>query len=157
MEISFDTKSKKGSWSVPACSVLRSFKLSQEDIKSVSLAYYALSNYPYEEVNVARCSHPCEGSIGCYINTHDGHQYLTEEIFYYDYNPDRNHFEGLPHWNHERRLNDGNRTWYQNPKYVENHGIPDSPSITLRISDEENIIHEKEIKRVPIDQVRKQR
>ena len=156
MEIGFETDSSKGSWSILTSSVLRSFKLSQKDVLDVRLAYYALSNYPYEEVNVARCSHPCEGSIGFYIDTKDRHRYLTEEIFFYDYNLRQNHFQGLPHWNHERRLNDGKRTWYQSSEHVENHGIPDSPSITLRIADKGSIINEKVIKRVPIDQVRKQ-
>jgi hypothetical protein len=157
MEISFETESSKGSWDVLTPSVLRTFKLTQKDVLGVRLAYYALSNYPYEEVNVARCSHPCEGSIGFYIDTRDGNQYLTEEIFYYDYNLMQNHFGGLPHWNHERRLNDGKNIWHQNLKYVEYHGITDSPSIALRVLDKGNAIHEKEIKRVPIDQVRKQK
>jgi len=157
MEISFKTDSTKGSWNVLTPSVLRSFKLDQKDVLGVRLAYYALSNYPYEEVNIARCSHPCEGSIGFYIDTRDSHQYLSEEIFFYDYNLKRNHFDRLPHWNHERRLNDGKRTWKQDSKYVENHGIPDSPSITLRIMDEGSIVNEKVVKRVPIDQVRKQK
>jgi len=157
MEISFETDSSNGSWDVLTPSVLRSFKLSQKDVLGIRLAYYALSNYPYEEVNVARCSHPCEGSIGFYVDTRDGNKYLTEEIFYYDYNPTQNHFNGIPHWNHERRLNDGHRTWYEKSKHVEFHGIIDSPSITLRVTEKGSIIHEKTIKRVPIDHVRKQK
>ena len=62
MEISFKTDTSRGSWDVLSPEVLRRFKLKISDIASVSLAYYALSNYPYEEVNVARCSHPCEGN-----------------------------------------------------------------------------------------------
>jgi hypothetical protein len=157
MEISFKTDSKEGSWKIPSRSVLESFKLSPEDVENVELAYNALSNYPYEEVNVARCSHPCEGSIGIYINTNDGRHFLSEEIFYYDYNLGQTHFDGLPHWNHERRLTDGTRTWYQKKEEVEYHAIPDSPIIALRITDVDSVIHEKEIKRVPIEKVRKQK
>jgi hypothetical protein len=157
MKMSFKTDSNKGSWDIPTISVLESLKLSPTDVMDVTLAYYAMSNYPYEEVNVARCSHPCEGSIGFYINTNDRHQYLVEEIFYYDYNLGQSHFDGLPHWNHERRLNDGIQSWYQKSEQVESHGIPDSPTMAIRVSDEDNIIHEKEIKRVPIEQVRKQK
>jgi len=157
MEISFETDSSKGSWNILTPPVLRSLKLSLKDVADVRLAYYALSNYPYEEHNVARCSHPCEGSIGFFIDTQDSHQYLTEEIFFYDFNPmqNPNNFNGLPHWNHERRLNDGVRTWKQKSKHIEFHGITDSPSITLRVTEKSSIIHEKTIKRVPIGQVRK--
>jgi len=155
MEISFETDSSKGSWSIPTLSILRSFNLSQKDILGVRLAYYALSNYPYEEVNVARCSHPCEGSIGFYVDTRHGQEYLIEEIFFYDYNLGQNHLQGLPHWNHERRLNDGKQIWRQDSKRVENHWITDSPSITLRITDKGSIINEKVVKRVSIDQVKK--
>jgi hypothetical protein len=142
-EISFETKSSKGSWNILTPSVLRSFKLSLKDVADVRLAYYALSNYPYEEHNVARCSHPCEGSIGFFIDTQDSHQYLTEEIFFYDFNPmqNPNNFNGLSHWNHERRINDGVRTWKQK----------------IRITDKGNVVNEKVVNRVPIDQVRKQK
>ena len=159
MEISFETVSSKGSWDVLTPSVLRNFKLSIKEVTDVRLAYYALSNYPYEEVNVARCSHPCEGSIGFYIDTQDSRQYMVEEIFYYDFNPMHNphHFNGLPHWNHERQLTDGLQTWKHKSKNVEHHGIPDSPLITIKITDKGNVINEKVIKRVPIDQVRKQK
>lgn len=157
MEIVFRTDSNKGSWKIPTISVLDAFKLSSIDVVNVSLAYIALSNYPYEEVNVARCSHPCEGSIGVYIDTTDGQRYLSEDIFYYDFNLKKNHYEGLPHWNHERRLSDGTQTFTQEKDSVEFHGIPDSPSITWQITDKGSIISEKEIKRVPIDQVRKQK
>ena len=156
MEISFKTDSSKGSWNVPTLTIRRDFKLSPEDVLGVRLAYYALSNCPYEEVNVARCSHPCEGSIGFYVDTRQGQEYLIEEIFFYDFNLEQNHSQGLPHWNHERRLNDGKKTWCQDLKHVENHVIPDSPSITLRMTDRGSIINEKVIKRVSIDQVRKQ-
>jgi type IV secretory pathway VirB9-like protein len=114
-----------------------------------------MSNYPYEEFNVARCSHPCEGSIGFYVDTQDGHSYLTEETFFYDYNLRQNHFQGLPHWNHERRFDDGNRIWNQRPERVEHHAIPDSPSITWRIEDNGNVINEKVVRRVPLNQVRR--
>jgi hypothetical protein len=153
MEIRFETDSKKGSWTIPTISVLESLKLSPKDVVDVTMAYYAMSNYPYEEVNVARCSHPCEGSIGFFINTKDS-RYLVEDIFYYDYNLKKNHYNGLPHWNHERRLSDGTQTWYQDTDYVEDHGIPDSPSIIWQITDKGSTVNEKEIKRVPIDQVR---
>ena len=86
MEISFKTDSSKGSWNVPTLTIRRDFKLSPEDVLGVRLAYYALSNCPYEEVNVARCSHPCEGSIGFYVDTRQGQEYLIEEIFFYDFN-----------------------------------------------------------------------
>lgn len=157
MKITFKTDSNKGSWDIPTISVLESFKLDPNGVVDVTLAYSALSNYPYEEVNVARCSHPCEGSIGFYINTDDKRQYLVEEIFYYDYNLRQNHFEGLPHWNHETRLNDGTRTWYQKSQQVESHGIPDSPTLTIGVLDENSLLNEKEVKRVPIEQVRKQK
>jgi len=157
-EIGFETDSTKGSWSVVTPSILREFKLSPKDVLDVKPAYNAISDYPYEEANVARRSHPCEGSVGVYVDTQEGQKYLVEDIFYYDFNLEQRHSQGLPHWNHERRLGDGNKTWYQDSKYVENHVIPDSPSITLRMTDkdEDNIIIEKVVKRVPIDQVRKQ-
>jgi hypothetical protein len=159
MEIWFEADTIKGSWNVLSPSILRSFRLKPSDVANVSLAYYALSNYPYEEVNVARCSHPCEGSIGFYIETYDGHKYLTEEIFFYDYNETQNPYNsnGLPHWNRERRLNDGNRTWYQKAKYVEYHAIPESPSITWKVIDKGETINEKVIYSVPLDQVRKRK
>lgn len=156
MEMSYETDSSKGTWSVLSPSVLKNLKLQKKDVLDVKLAYYALSNYPYEEQNVARCSHPCEGSIGFYIYT-DSCRYLVEEIFYYDYNLDRNHYYRSPHWNHERRLNDGNQTRYQESKQVEFHTVTDSPSITLKVSDKGTILYEKTVNCVPIDQVRKQK
>ncbi|MCD6504233.1 hypothetical protein J7K52_02515 [Candidatus Bathyarchaeota archaeon] len=148
MEVYFETDSYRGSWDVTK-PIISKLKIRQTDIEKIEPAYFAISNSPYEEENVARCTHPCEGSIGFYVYTNDGNKYLTEEIFYYDYNLKKSHYNGLPHWNHEVRLN-GHLL-----KDVPYHQIPDAPYIKLMVIDGNKILYEKTVKRVPISEVRK--
>ena len=148
MEISFKTNSFSGSYDI-LTPVLSKLKIKPVDIQKVELDYFVISNYPYEEKNVAYCSHPCEGSIGFNIYTNDGNRYLTEEIFFYDYNLKRNHCNGLPHWNHEARING-----QPFPKSVEYHTIPDSPDIQFTVMDGDRILYESLVRRVPISEVR---
>lgn len=153
LEIAFETDSAKGSWKIITPAKLRKIKLDIKDIKKVEPAYFSIPGDLYEEQNVASRFHPCAGSIGVYVVGTDGVRRSIEEIFYYDYNINQNHYNGKPHWNHETRLNDGHKPW--RVKNVEYHQIPDSPSIRIMIRDSKgSIIQERTIERAPLGKIR---
>lgn len=153
LEIQFETDSTKGSWNIIVPANLKSVKITFEDVKKIEPAFFAIPGSLYTEQNVASPLHPCGGSIGIFVIGKDDIQRSIEEIFYYDYNVNKDHCNGTPHWNHERRFNDGNKTWRESK--VEFHIIPDSPSITIRLLDlKGNVIKEKTVNRVPLSEVR---
>ena len=152
-EIAFRTNSDEGSWKIIRQANLENIKLRVEDIRKVEPAYFAIPGDLYEERGVASPFHPCGGSIGIFVLGKDDIRRSIEEIFYYDYNVNQNHYDGKPHWNHEKRFSDGQRTW--RIKNVEHHQIPDSPSIRIMIRDSKgNILKEKTVKRVSQREVR---
>jgi len=151
--IKFETDSKKGSLDIIAVADLKAVKLDSKDIGKIEPAYFSIPGDLYEEQDVASLYHPCGGSIGFYVHGKDGIRRSIEDIFYYDYNLGKTHFNGKPHWNHERRYCDGSKTW--RTKNVESHQIPDSASINIMMLDSKgNVIKRKTIKRVPPKKVR---
>jgi len=153
-EVAFETDSAKGSWRIVKPANLKLIKLDIKDVKSVKPAYFAIPGDLYEEQNVASRFHPCGGSIGVFLAGNDNVQRSVEEIFYYDYNVNQNHYGGKPHWNHETRLNDGQKI--RRIKNVTYHHIPDSPWIRIMVKDSEGkIIKEETVKRVPLGEVRR--
>ena len=153
LEVQFETDSAKGSWNIIVPANLIALKITFEDIKKIEPAFFSFPDNLYTEQNVASPLHPCGGSLGVYVIGKDDILRSVEEIFYYDYNVNKDHCNGKPHWNHERRFNDGKKTWRESK--VELHIIPDSPSITVRLLDSKgNVIKEKTVNRVPLNKVR---
>ena len=157
LKVEFDNGSLKGSWNILKPVNLKAVKLDFKDIKQVEPAYFEIPGDLYEEQDGASHFHPCGGSVGVWIMGKDDVRRSIEEIFYYDYNVNKTHYNGLPHWNHERRFNDGQKTWRESKKsIVEHHQIPDSHAITIMMLDPiGNVVKEKTVNRIPIGKVRK--
>jgi len=114
---------------------LRSCGISREGIKEVETVF-AVPGYLYEELGVAGLHHPLVGSACSILVTWDGRRLSIDDIWYFDENIERNHFNGRPHWNHERRFvehtSKGDRL-IDRTKQVEGHTIPASPYIDLSL------------------------
>ena len=156
LKIKFETGSLKGSWDIMKQANLKAIKLDIKDIKTIEPAYFSIPGDLYEEQHVASRFHPCGGSIGVFVEGTDGFRRSIEEIFYYDYNVNKKHYNGKPHWNHERRFNDGQKTWIE--RSVEYHQIPDSPSIKIMMLDSKgNIVKKQTVNRTPMRRVRQKK
>ena len=81
---------------------LRIFGMKANDIKIVSVNF-AVKGYLYEELGVARPTHPCAGSACAVFQDPYGNENSLDCIIYHDPNVRRSHADGLPHWNVELR------------------------------------------------------
>ena len=66
----------------------------------------AIPTHLYTEKGVASIGHPLVGSMCLFIDTCDGKKYSIDDIWYYDYNIRKMHYDGKEHWNHETRYVD---------------------------------------------------
>lgn len=73
---------------------------------------------------------PYGGSLGVWLYTATQRASI-QDIINYDYNVDRDHNCGLPHWNHDRRFIDIHGNIDDNVRADEYHIIEASPEITL--------------------------
>jgi len=91
---------------------LSRFGKSTTDVRSVDWSDH-FSDSVYTELGLASSHHPLIGSGSTMLGFQDGKVGEMSDIFYQDYNEARNHFRGLPHWNHERRYSmpDGSIQW----------------------------------------------
>jgi len=105
---------------------LNKIGISRKDIKEVK-THFAIPGYLYEEEGIAGKHHRLIGSACAILDTHDGRKYSIDDIWYFDENVRKNHFDGKEHWNHERRIVKHSD---QGPKklditpHVEGHVIP---------------------------------
>lgn len=161
VEVGFDTGSVKGCWPILEPAMLKTMKLSMNDIDAIKSTYFSVPGYLYEEKPTASFSHPLEGSIGVFFLGKDNIERSIEYIFFYDFNLRGNHYRGRPHHNTQPRLNDGHNT--QMPSKVQgsisasHHIIPDSPHIRIMLMDNGKIVEEKMVKRVPLSYVRQRK
>ena len=96
---------------------LSRFGKSTTDVRSVDWSDH-FSDSVYTELGLASSHHPLIGSGSTMLGFQDGKVGEMSDIFYQDYNEARNHFRGLPHWNHERRYSmpDGSIQWDKRPE-----------------------------------------
>lgn len=121
-------------WELLSDANLRMFGMSCQDIAKVEYRQH-YPGWPYVEIGVASNRHPLIGSGSAIVYFTDGTRATICDIFYQDLNlsgrPD--HFNGLPHWNHERRfMYDG--VWQEARRCastVEHHQIAKSPYIDI--------------------------
>ena len=126
VEFSYDLLDKKN---------LLKIGLSRSDIKEVE-PIFAVPGNLYEEEGVAGKHHRLVGSACVAFTTHDERRYSIDDIWYFDENTKRNHFDGKEHWNHERRIVEHSK---QGPKildftkHVEVHATPVSSHIDISL------------------------
>lgn len=117
------------SWDLLTEENLKKVGIKPEDIKNID-PFFHVPGKLYTEPGVAKETHPCSGSIGVWIYTYDGHKASIQDIIYYDFNPHKTHYGGLPHWNHERRLIT-KKGEIKRLRKIESHIIKDSEKITI--------------------------
>jgi hypothetical protein len=112
--------------------ILARFQKKREDVKSVTWSDN-IGGSLYTELGVASPYHPLIGSGSASIEFRDGTYTRICDVFYQDFNQKRTHYDGLPHWNHERRFEMPSRVeWDKNPG--ETHGIDKSLWIEVYVS-----------------------
>jgi len=128
--VKFETASQKGAWDLLTDQNLIKVGIKREMIKEVTPVYEVPGSL-YTEAGVASETHPCDGSVGIWIVTHDGLKASIQDIFYYDYNPQGSHSAGLRHWNHERRFIDKEGKEEIGKEGIEFHIIDDCDWINI--------------------------
>jgi len=91
----------------------------------------------YTEFGVARPHHRLIGSACASFSTYDGRIGSIDDLWFYDENIKKSHFEGQPHWNHERRFVEHAKTGpvvIKTIKHVEAHMIEPSPYLDLSMN-----------------------
>jgi hypothetical protein len=130
--ITFKTTNNSGTIDPLREENLNSSGFHYSDISSISVSF----QHPgilYTEQGVASPNHPCAGSTSAHVLLNDGRKITIDEIFYYDINVNKKHADGLPHWNHETRIREGNNIVSWKKESVPYHVIPDSPQIEISL------------------------
>jgi hypothetical protein len=112
--------------------ILARFQKKREDVKSVTWSDN-IGGSLYTELGVASLNHPLIGSGSACIDFRDGSYIRICDVFYQDFNQKMTHYDGLHHWNHERRFEmQGGVEWDRHPG--ETHGIDKSLWIEVYVS-----------------------
>lgn len=143
--VKFETSQRRGSIEMLRAENLSKLGIGAEEIASITTSF-AFPGYLYPEQNVATLTHPCAGSACATITNVNGSEFGIDEIFYYDKNIHQTHYNGKPHWNHERRFKTPERTWIEKGE-EEFHQIPDSEEIKISLFEEDKLHGTKIIKR----------
>lgn len=143
--VKFKTEEEEGSTDLINKENLNELGISFNEIKEID-THFEFPGTLYTEKGVAKENHPCAGSACTVILTNDGREFGIDEIFYYDYNPQHTHFNGKPHWNHERRFKKPKKEEYRS-KDVELHSIKDSPEINVEMLEDGELTHVQTIPR----------
>ena len=107
--------------------------LSSKEIKKAD-SFFAFPGSLYTEEGVARPEHPCCGSAGVNIITHDGRTASIQDIFYHDEGHKSGKYKGIPHWNRERRYINIKGKEKRRPSDID-HTLPNSEWIEITLSD----------------------
>ena len=113
---------------------LNKIGISRKDIDEVE-PVFAVPGYLYEEKDIASKHHRLMGSACALFATYDKKRFSIDDIWYFDENVNRTHFNGKEHWNHERRLvehSDQIRI-LDFTDHVESHAIPTSRYIDISL------------------------
>lgn len=143
--VKFETPQERGSIEMLSAENLSKLGIGVEEIASITTSF-AFPGYLYPEQNVATLGHPCAGSACATITTVNGSEFGIDEIFYYDKNVQRTHYNGKSHWNHERRFKTPEGTRIE--KVPEFHQIPDSEEIKISLFEDDKLHGTKIIKRI---------
>jgi len=112
-------------WELVTAENLARFGKTANDVQSVTYSEYYPGN-PYTELNLAGTAHPIIGSGSALVGFKDGSSAAISDIFYEDLNPNRDHCNGQPHWNLERRFEYDKWSEPQFDKHPNYHCIPQS-------------------------------
>ncbi len=113
-----------------------------DDISDVQLSLVDIPGHVWSEINVASSSHPTGGSICVSAFNNGEYAGQVQVIHYHDRNPQQTHFRGQPHWNQEVRIvypNGEERLMRGRNVRVIQHQLADSPTIEVRLLDEDDI------------------
>jgi hypothetical protein len=141
--VKFKTSNQEeGSWELLSEENLEELGIKREDIIRIE-PFFEVPGVLYTEPGVASETHPTGGSIGVWIYTKDSNRTSIQDIIYYDFNVRKTHYNGLPHWNHERRFinKEGKEKRLKND--IEWHIIKDSDWISIVFNDQKKTITKK--------------
>jgi hypothetical protein len=120
----------KSNWDLTSPQNLARVGIKEEEIIKVE-PFFSVPGTLYTEPGVASDSHPTGGSVGVWIYTETS-RVSIQDIIYYDFNPYKTHYYGMPHWNHERRFIRANGYCERISEGIEEHVIEDSE--TMKVS-----------------------
>lgn len=117
-------------WDLVTDENLARFGKVQSDIRSVTYSEHYPGD-PYTELGLAGPAHPVIGSGSALVSFNDGSSATICDVFYEDLNPKRDHCNGQPHWNLERRFEHDKWPEPQFDKHPNYHCIPQSAWIEI--------------------------
>lgn len=127
------SKNFQAQWNLLSSENLARVGIKESDIVKVE-PFFSVPGTLYTEPNIASETHPAGGSIGVWIYTEKS-RVSIQDIIYYDFNPYKTHYFGLPHWNHERRYIDATGYQWRITEGIENHIIDDCERLNLSFDD----------------------
>jgi hypothetical protein len=117
-------------WELMTHENLGRFGKTLADVQSVSYSSHYPGS-PYAELPLAAPTHPTIGSGSAFVTFSDGTHATICDIFYEDLNPMKDHCNGQPHWNLERRFMCDVWSKPQFDKHPDYHCIPQSTWIDI--------------------------
>lgn len=143
MMIKFRTSNLvEGTWNLLTPENLAKVNVKLEDIKRIE-SFFKVPGKLYSEPGVASDIHPTGGSVGVWLYTDTGDRASIQDIIYHDPNINKTHYDGLPHWNHERRYIDTKGKEWREGKCIEYHTIEDSETIHLSFQGNEETVRKE--------------
>jgi len=85
---------------------LRLAGIKKEEIVDVRPAFFKIDDHWYSELGVAIPEHPTSGSLGFECLTKRGGTCSFQVITYFDFNVEKDHSDGVIHWNNGGRIID---------------------------------------------------
>ncbi len=125
-------------WNLLTPENLARVNITEDEIERIE-PFFEVPGTLYTEPGVASYTHPTGGSVGAWIYTQES-RVSIQDIIYYDFNPYHTHYNGLPHWNHERRFIDVNGHEERITEGIENHIIDDSETMNVSFDGDEKEI-----------------
>ena len=116
---------------------LRRIGITKQEISSINTFQYLPGTLYPEQGNFSE-QHPAGGSFGAHIYLHDGRDAWLYGRVSYDYNQNKDHFNGKPHWNYDIiGISPDGETL---PPYTRMpfHGLPDSDYLEISIANLED-------------------
>ncbi len=131
----------QATWNLLTTENLARVGVREEEIVKVE-PFFDVPGTLYSEPGVASDKHPTGGSVGAWIYT-ELSRVSIQDIIYYDFNPYKTHYCGLPHWNHERRFIEAKGHEERITEGIENHIIDDSETMKVSFYEESKEITKK--------------
>jgi len=128
------------SWNLLTDNNLVKMKVCPADIVRID-SFISVPGGFYTEPGVASSGHPLAVSVGVWVYTKNGHRASVQDLLSYDYNIKQTQFNGLPHWNHNRRIIDVNGS--EKPASVEIHRMRNSDWLEIEFEGQKKIVKKK--------------